>query len=56
MLIEQKKQQIVTLMYLLKGKRREKFAHILASEYTDEDLKELTHANADKLLAFFGKV
>lgn len=56
MLIEQKKQKIEMLMYLLKGKKREEFRDFLVSEFTDEDLRELTHANADKLLAFFGKV
>lgn len=54
--IEAKKKQIEMLMYLLKGSKREKFRAFLVSEFTDEDLKELTHTNADKLLAFFGKV
>jgi len=54
--IEAKKKQIEMLMYLLKGSKRERFRDFLVSEFTDEDLKELNHANADKLLAFFGKV
>lgn len=54
--IEAKKKQIEMLMYLLKGSKREKFRAFLVSEFTDEDLKELTHANADKLLAFLSKV
>lgn len=56
MLVEQKKKQIETLMYLLKGNKREKFREFLVNDFTDEDLKELTPTNADKLLAFFGKV
>lgn len=56
MILEQKKKQIEMLMYLLKGNKREKFRDFLVNEFTDEDLKELTHTNADKLLAFFGKV
>jgi hypothetical protein len=54
--IEAKKKLIEEKMYVLKGTKREKFREFLVNDFTDEDLKELTHTNADKLLAFFGKV
>jgi hypothetical protein len=56
MFVEQKKQQIVMLMNQLKDKRREKFASFLATQFTDEDLKQLDHENADKLLAFLSDI
>ena len=56
MLIEQKKQKIVSLMNELKPSKREKFAHFLATEFTDEDLMDLGHSSADKMLAFLAKV
>ena len=54
--IEVKKKQIETMMYSLKGQKRERFRAFLVSDFTDEDLKELTHTNADKLLAFLSKL
>jgi hypothetical protein len=54
--IDIKKKLIEEKMYVLKGTKREKFREFLVNDFTDEDLKELTHTNADKLLAFFGKV
>jgi hypothetical protein len=56
MFVEQKKQQIVMLMDTLKDKKREKFAHFLATEFTDEDLQDLSHDNADKMLAFLANI
>jgi hypothetical protein len=56
MFVEQKKQQIEMLMSMLKGKKREKFRAFLVSDFTDEDLKQLTQSNADKLLAFLKSI
>lgn len=56
MLIEQKKQKIVSLMNGLNTGKREKFAQFLATEFTDEDLMDLSHSNADKMLAFLAKI
>jgi hypothetical protein len=52
MLTETKKQEIITIMKTLKGKKREKFGMFLASDFEDQDLRELTPTNADKLLKF----
>jgi hypothetical protein len=54
--IDIKRKLIEEKMYVLKGTKREKFREFLVNDFTDDDLKELTHTNADKLLAFFGKV
>jgi hypothetical protein len=52
MLTETKKQEIIQLMEKLKGKKREKFSIFLATDFEDDDLRELTPTNADKLLKF----
>jgi len=54
--IDIKKKKIEEKMLSLSFTKREKFRDFLVNDFTDEDLKELTHVNADKLLAFFGKV
>jgi hypothetical protein len=56
MYIEAKKKLIEEKMYALKGAKREKFRDFLLKEFSDEDLKELTHSNADKLLAFLASL
>jgi hypothetical protein len=56
MLIEQKKKTIVDKMYSLKGKARNDFAKFLVTDFTDEELKDLTHENADKLLRFLESI
>jgi hypothetical protein len=54
--IEVKKKLIEEKMYALKGAKREKFREFLVSEFTDEDLKNITHSQADRLLVFLGRV
>ena len=54
--IEVKKQLIYQKMYGLKGAKRDKFRELLVKDFTDEDLKELTHEHADKLLNFLAKL
>lgn len=56
MFVEQKKQKIVELMNKLKDKNKQKFGSFLAKEFTDDDLRELTMENADKLLAFLTNI
>lgn len=56
MITEGKKQEIVRLMENLKDAKREKFAMFLASQFTDEDLRDLTPSSADKLLNFIKKL
>jgi hypothetical protein len=54
--IEAKKQVIYQKMNELKGKPKDKFRELLTNDFTDDDLKELTHSNADKLLAFLASI
>ena len=54
--IEVKKKMIENKMYSLKEKKRDKFRDFLVKEFTDEDLKELSHEHADKLLAFLASI
>jgi hypothetical protein len=54
--IEVKKQTIYQKMHELKGAKREKFREFLVKDFTDEDLKELTHEHADKLLKFLANL
>ena len=56
MLLIQKREYIINKMHKLKGKAREKFGLFLAREFSDEDLKELTPENADKLIEFVDKL
>ena len=56
MLIQQKKNTIVDKMNNLKEKERTEFRQYLAREFTDEDLRELNHENADKLLKFLENI
>ena len=56
MLTEAKKQEIIRIMDTLKGAKREKFAMFLANDFTDDDLRDLTPSNADKLLTFIKKL
>jgi wobble nucleotide-excising tRNase len=51
--IDIKKKLIEEKMYALKGAKREKFRDFLLKEFSDDDLKDLSHTNADKILAFF---
>jgi hypothetical protein len=55
MLIEQKKKTIVDKMNNLKGKDKSEFGQYLAKEFTDEELRDLNHENADKLLNYLAK-
>ena len=50
--IETKKKAIHEKMLSLSFKARDKFREILVKDFTDDDLKDLSHTNADKLLAF----
>ena len=54
--IDTKRKLIEEKMYALKGAKREKFREFLVNNFTDDDLKELTHTNADKLLVFLGVI
>lgn len=56
MIIQTKRQTIIEKMYKLKGKARTAFGQFLAKEFTDEDLLELSHENADKLLKFLENI
>jgi hypothetical protein len=56
MLIEQKKKTIADKMYSLKPKARAEFSKFLVKDFTDEDLKDLSHENADKLLKFLESI
>jgi hypothetical protein len=52
--IDAKKKLIEEKMLSLSFNKREKFREFLVNDFTDDDLKELTHTNADKLLVFLG--
>jgi hypothetical protein len=54
--IDIKKKTIEDKMHKLSFKARDKFREFLVNSFSDEDLKELTHSNADKLLAFLAKL
>jgi wobble nucleotide-excising tRNase len=54
--IDIKKKLIEEKMYALKGAKREKFRNFLLKEFSDDDIKELTHTNADKILAFLARI
>jgi len=54
--IEVKKKLIEQKMYKLSEKKRDKFRDFLLNNFTDEDLKDLNHESADKLLAFLEKI
>jgi hypothetical protein len=54
--IEVKKKAIEEKMLSLSFKSRDKFREMLVNDFSDDDLKELTHAGADKLLAFLAKL
>jgi wobble nucleotide-excising tRNase len=54
--IDIKKKLIEEKMYALKGAKREKFRNFLLKEFSDDDIKELTHTNADKILAFLARL
>jgi hypothetical protein len=54
--IDAKKKLIEEKMYSLKGAKREKFRDFLLNEFSDDDIKELTHTNADKILAFLASL
>ena len=54
--IEIKKKQIHEKMLSLSFKERDKFREMLVKDFSDDDLKELTHTNADKLLTFLASV
>jgi hypothetical protein len=56
MLIEQKKKTIVDKMYSLKAKARTDFARFLVTDFTDDDLQNLSHESADKLLKFLESI
>jgi hypothetical protein len=52
MLTQVKKQMIVDKMYKLNPKARSEFGKFLAKEFTDDDLRDLSQENADKLLQY----
>jgi hypothetical protein len=54
--IDVKKKLIEEKMYALKGVKREKFRDFLLKEFSDDDLKDLSHTNADKLLTFLASL
>jgi hypothetical protein len=54
--IEIKKKTIEEKMYALSFNKRDKFREYLVNSFTDDDLKDLTHTDADKLLAFLASV
>jgi len=54
--IEVKKKTIEEKMLVLPFKKREKFRNFLVNDFNDDDLKELTHTGADKLLAFLASL
>jgi hypothetical protein len=54
--IDAKKKLIEEKMYALKGAKREKFRDFLLKEFSDDDIKELTHTNADKILIFLASL
>jgi hypothetical protein len=54
--IDIKKKSIEEKMHKLSFKARDKFREFLVSSFSDDDLKELSHINADKLLAFLARV
>jgi hypothetical protein len=49
---EQKKKEIADKMYKLKAPERRKFASFLATDFSDDDLKELTDDNYNKMIKF----
>ncbi len=56
MFIEAKKRAIEEKMYSLSERKRDKFRDFLVENFTDEDLQNLTHEQADKMLAFLAKI
>jgi hypothetical protein len=52
--IDIKRKLIEEKMYALKVAKRERFREFLVSEFTDEDLKNISHSQADRLLVFLG--
>ena len=54
--IEVKKKAIEEKMLALSFKKRVKFRAFLVNDFTDDDLKELTHTGADKLLLFLTRL
>ena len=56
MFIETKRKAIEEKMYSLSERKRDKFRDFLVENFTDEDLQNLTHEQADKMLAFLAKI
>jgi len=54
--IEVKKKTIEEKMKGLSSKSKDKFRSFLVSDFSDDDLKELSHTNADKMLTFLASL
>jgi hypothetical protein len=54
--IEVKRQAIYQKMAELKGAKRDKFREFLVNDFNDDDFKDLSNSNADKLLAFLASL
>jgi hypothetical protein len=54
--IEVKRKLIEEKMYKLNERKREKFRDFLVSNFSDEDLQDLTHQQADIMLAFLANI
>jgi hypothetical protein len=54
--IDIKKKSIEEKMHKLSYKARDKFREFLVNDFNDDDLKELSHTNADKLLTFLASI
>jgi hypothetical protein len=54
--IDIKKKTIEEKMHKLSFKARDKFREMLVNNFSDDDLKDLTHTSADKLLTFLASL
>jgi hypothetical protein len=54
--IDIKKKTIEEKMHKLSYKARDKFREFLVNSFSDDDLKDLSHTNADKLLTFLASL
>lgn len=56
MITEQKRTEIISKMLLLKDKKRLEFRDFLVEKFNDDDLRDLTPNDADKILSFLSKL
>jgi outer membrane protein assembly factor BamE (lipoprotein component of BamABCDE complex) len=54
--IDIKKKKIEEKMLSLSFNKRDKFREFLVNSFSDDDLKDLSHTNADKLLTFLASI